>query len=73
VSALCGAVFAGALAYQSFAATLRMYQLGSGAYLIDLPYWPFAALLGLSATFLCLQFAIDIARVAAPVRGAAEK
>lgn len=73
VSALCGMIFAGALAYQSFAATVRMYQLGSGAYLIDLPYWPFAALLGLSATFLCLQFGIAIARVAVPVRGEAEK
>lgn len=73
VSALCGLVFAGSLAYQSFAASLRMYELGSGAYLIDLPHWPFAALLGLSATFMCLHFGVVIARVAAPVGGKAEK
>lgn len=62
VSALCGLIFAGTLAYQSFETTLRFYRLGSGAYLIDLPYWPFSALLGLSAAFLCLEFSIELTR-----------
>ena len=62
VSALCGLVLAGVLAYASFAEVGRMVRLGSGAYLIDLPYWPFAALLGLSASILCLQFLVVIGR-----------
>lgn len=62
VSALCGLVFAGTLAYQSFETTLRFYRLGSGAYLIDLPYWPFAALLGFAASLLFLEFGIALAR-----------
>ena len=62
VSALCGLVLASVLAYQSFAEVGRMYRLGSGAYLIDLPYWPFAAFLGLSASVLCLQFLLAIGR-----------
>ena len=60
VSAMCGLVLAAVLAYGSFAEAGRMYRLGSGAYLIDLPHWPFAALLGLSASILCLQFLIAI-------------
>jgi TRAP-type C4-dicarboxylate transport system permease small subunit len=73
VSAVCGLVFAAALAYQSFATALRMYRLGSGAYLIDLPHWPFAALLGLSAAMLCLQFGIAIVRAVAPDREGREE
>ncbi len=69
VSALCGLAFAGPLAYQSFAAAARMFRLGDGADMIDLPFWPFAALLGLSATFLCLQFAVSAVRGVMPIRG----
>lgn len=60
VSAMCGVVLAAVLAYGSFAEVGRMYRLGSGAYLIDLPYWPFAALMGFSASVLCIQFLIVI-------------
>ncbi|MBZ0161673.1 MAG: TRAP transporter small permease [Notoacmeibacter sp.] len=56
VSASCGLVLAAVLAYQSFSEVGRMYRLGSGAYLIELPYWPFAVLMGFSASVLCLQF-----------------
>lgn len=69
VSALCGLAFAAPLAYQAFVVSARMYRLGDGAYLINVPYWPFAALLGLSATFVCLQFGlIIIERVVEPIR-----
>ncbi len=69
VSALCGLAFAAPLAYQAFTVSARMYRLGDGAYLIDLPYWPFAALLGFSASLLCLQFAITISRGVKPNHG----
>ncbi len=69
VSALCGLLFAAPLAYGSFAASARMYRLGAGADLIDLPYWPFAALLGLSATFICLQFCVTVVDGLTPDRG----
>ena len=70
VSGLCGLVFAGALAYQSFASAARMYRLGDGADMIDIRFWPFAAFMGLSATFLCLQFLL---RVAAPFAAPSER
>lgn len=68
VSALCGLAFAAPLAYQAFVVSARMYRLGDGAYLVKIPYWPFAALLGLSASFVCLQFGISIARALRPIR-----
>ncbi len=61
VSGLCGLVFAGTLAYQSFASAGRMYRRGDGADMIDLPFWPFAVIMAVSATFLCLQFLLRIA------------
>jgi TRAP-type C4-dicarboxylate transport system permease small subunit len=66
VSVLCGLVLAAVLAYGSFAEAARMYRLGTGAYLIDLPHWPFAALLGLSASIMCLQFVLAIGRRFSP-------
>ena len=60
LTGVCGLVFAGFLGYQAFATASRMYRLGDGAYLIDLPFWPFAVFMGLCGTFLAIQFAIQI-------------
>ena len=43
---------------------------GDGADMIDIRFWPFAAFMGLSATFLCLQFLL---RVAAPFAAPSER
>lgn len=56
VSALCGLVVAGMLAWHSFVGAAEMYRYNEGAEMIDISYWPFAVLMGLSACLLCLRF-----------------
>ena len=66
LTGVCGLVFAGFLGYQAFATASRMRRLDDGAYLIDIPFWPFAVFMGLCGTFLAIQFAIQIVNALRP-------
>ncbi len=72
LTGVCGLVFASFLGYQAFATASRMHRLNDGAYLIDIPFWPFAVFMGLCGTFLAIQFATQIVNALRlpPVTGA---
>lgn len=51
---LCGMVFGGTLAYRSFTAMLDAQRYGEGTQNVDFPYWPFYAVMAISAALIAL-------------------
>lgn len=66
VSNGAGLVFAAFLAYQSFVSGFEAWDFGDGAEFIDLPYWPFLAVMSACGLFMALIFA---RRCCAALRG----
>lgn len=56
LSAGCGLTVSGFLFVQGFLSSAEMHRYGERAEMIDIAYWPFAALIGVSAGLMCLHF-----------------
>jgi TRAP-type C4-dicarboxylate transport system permease small subunit len=58
---LCGAIFGGVLAFRSFTAMLDAQRYNEGTQNVDFPFWPFYAVMALSAAFVVLICFLQIA------------
>lgn len=65
LAAIAGLAFAAALAWQTARKTVEMFRLGEGAEMVDLPYWPFAAVVTASGVLMALAFGLQLLQVLA--------
>ncbi len=61
LTGLAGLGVSAFLTYQAFASTAEMLEYGERAEMIDLPYWPFTAFMGICAAAMALRFVADVA------------
>jgi TRAP-type C4-dicarboxylate transport system permease small subunit len=57
LAGVAGFAVSALLTYQAFASTAEMVKYGERAEMIDLPFWPFTAFMGLCAAAMALRFA----------------